>query len=98
MISGFSNNYITYDSAHPDHTKKIIPYNLAKRIIVFVSNPEKVIICLDELKQFLKEWKYPEHVISKSIFNAKLLGPAPNLKRSKYVIPFVTTYYPNIDN
>ena len=72
--------------------------NLAKRIIVFVSNPEKVVIRLDELRQFLKGCKYPEHVISKTIFNAKLQGPAPNPERSKNVIPFVTTYYPNIDN
>ena len=74
------------------------PYNLAKRIIVFASNPEKFIIRLDELRQFLKECKYPEHVISKSIFNAKLQGPVPNPERSKNVIPFVTTYYPNIDS
>ena len=63
-----------------------------------MSNPEKVIIRLEELRQFLKECKYPEHVISKSIFNAKLQGPAPNPKRSKNVIRFVTTSYPNIDN
>ena len=48
-----------------------IPYNLAKRIIVFVSNPAKVMIRLDELTQFLKECQYPEDVITKSFFNAK---------------------------
>ena len=64
---------------------------------MFVSNPEKF-IRLDEWRLFLKECKYLEHVISKSIFNAKLQGPAPNPDRSKSVIPFVTTYYPNIDN
>ena len=93
-----THDYLPYDSAHPDHTKYNIPYNLAKRIIVFVANPEKVIIRLDELKYFLKEYKYAEHVISKSIFSAKLQGPAPNPERSKTVIQFVTTYYPNIDN
>ena len=69
-----------------------ISYNLVKRILHFVFNPEKVIICLDELRQFLKYCKYPEHVISKSTFNAKLQGPAPNLERRKNVVPFVTTY------
>ena len=49
-------DYLPYDSAHPDHTKNNIPYNLAKRIMVFVSNREKVIICLNELRQFLKEY------------------------------------------
>ena len=91
-------DYLPYDSSHPEPSKKNILYNLAKRIIVFVSNPEKVIICLEELRQFLKECKHPEHAISKIIFNAKLQGPAPNPERSKNVIPFVTTYYPNIDN
>ena len=62
------------------------------------SNPEEVITRLDGLKQFLKEYKYPEHVISRSIFNAKLLGPAPSPEKSKKVIPFVTNCCPNIDN
>ena len=93
-----THDYLPYDSVQPDHTKNNIPYNLAKRIILFVSNSEKVIIRLDELRQFLKECKYPEHVISKSIFNAKLQGPALNPERSKNVVPFVATYYPNIDN
>ena len=62
-----THDYLPYDRAHPDHTKNKIPYCLAKRIIVFASNPEKVIICLDGLKQFSKECKYPEHVKNKSI-------------------------------
>ena len=40
----------------------------------------------------------PGHVISKFIFNAKIQGPASNLERNKNAIPFVTTYYLNIDN
>ena len=62
------------------------------------SNPEEIITRLDGLKQFLKECKYPEHVISRSIFNAKRLGPAPSPEKSKKVIPFVTNCCPNIDN
>ena len=73
-----THDYLLFDSAHPDHTKNNIPCNLAKRIIVFVPNPEKVIICSDELRQFLKECKYPEHIISKSIFILKLQDPTPN--------------------
>ena len=46
----------------------------------------------------MKKCKYPEHVISKSIFNAKLQDPAPNPARSKNIIPFVITYCLNIDN
>ena len=69
-----THDYVPYDSARLDHTQVNIPHNLAKRIIVFISNPEKVIIRLVEL--------------SKSIFNVKLQGPAPNPERSKNVIPF----------
>ena len=87
-----THDYLPYNSAHLDHTKNNIHYNLAKRITVFVSNPEIVIICLDELRQFLKECKHREHVISKSIFNGKLQCPAPNRERSKNAIPSVTTY------
>ena len=92
-----THDYLPYDSAHPDHTKNNIPYNLVERIIVFIYNSEKVIIHLDQLK-FLKVCKYLEHVISKSIFNAKHQIPLPNPKRNKNAITFVTTYYPNIDN
>ena len=33
--------YLPYDSAHPESCKKKVHYNLAKRIIVFVTDPEK---------------------------------------------------------
>ena len=91
-------DYLPYNNVHPDHTKNNISYKIAKRIIAFLSNPEKVIIRLAELRQFLKECKYPVYVISEIIFNVKLQGPVSNPERSKNVIPFVTAYYPNIDN
>ena len=69
------------------------PTTLLKEL-VFVSNPEKVITCLPILTGF----KCPEHVISKSNFNAKLQDQAPNPDRSKNFILFVTTYFTNIDN
>ena len=56
-----THHYLPYDITHPDHTKNNIPNNLEKEIIVFVSNPQEVIIRLDELRQFLKDFKYPEH-------------------------------------
>ena len=40
---------LPYDNVHLDHTKNNITHNLAKRIIVFVSNPEKIVIHLAEL-------------------------------------------------
>ena len=43
-----THDYLPYNSAYHDQRKNNIPYNLAKRIRVFVSNPEKIIIRLDE--------------------------------------------------
>ena len=37
-----THDYLPYDSAHPDNSRDNVPYNLAKRIIVFVSNEEKI--------------------------------------------------------
>ena len=89
-------NYLPYNSAHTNHCKDNLPYNLAKRIIVFLSNDEKAEIRLKELKNWLKDCNYPDSVINQSFYNAKLQGPVPftdNLKN----IPLVTTYYENIE-
>ena len=45
-----ANGYLPNDSAHPDHSRDDVPYNLTKRIIVFVSNEEKIEYRLNELK------------------------------------------------
>ena len=44
-----THDYLPYDSAHPVSCKKNVPYSLAKRIIVFISDPEKVELRLNEL-------------------------------------------------
>ena len=36
-----SHDYLNYNSHHPIHIKNNLPYNLAKRLIVFCSNSEK---------------------------------------------------------
>ena len=45
-----ANGYLPYDSTDSDHSRDDVPYNLAKRIIVFVSNEEKIEYRLNELK------------------------------------------------
>ena len=45
-----NHDYLPYDSANPDCTKSNIPYNLPKRIIVFVFSLVRVIIRLAELR------------------------------------------------
>ena len=66
-----THEYLNYESHHPLHTKQNIPFNLAKRIIVFVSDEEKVKNRLKELRRWLITCGYPESIIDKSFFNAK---------------------------
>ena len=91
-----SHDYLNYFNHHPEHTKQNIPYNLAKRIIVFVSDEEKMNERLSELKTWLLSCSYPLPIIDKAFFNAKLQGPAP--KKEEIVIPFVSTHYRNFDS
>ena len=90
-----SHDYLSFDSHHPKHTRENVPYNLAKRIVVFCSNHEREKYRLSELKQWLIECGYPEAVIDRKFHNAKLQGPAPEPKNPGNVIPFVSTFYSN---
>ncbi|XP_065662664.1 uncharacterized protein LOC136085297 [Hydra vulgaris] len=91
-----THDYLNYNSFHPFHIKKNIPYNLAKRIIVFTSDYATEKLRLTELKLWLKECLYPDNIIEKAFHNVKLQGPAP-LKKSKEVFPLVTTFYSNLN-
>ena len=66
-----THNYLNYKSHHPNHIKCNIPLNLAKRILVFVSNKQKA-LRLKELRKWLLNCGYPESVINKSVFSTKL--------------------------
>ena len=72
-----ANDYLPYNSAHPDHSKDNISYNLAKCIILFVSNEESIECRLNEFKNWLKSCKYSENVINTAFRNGRLQGPAP---------------------
>ena len=87
-----SYDYLNYFSHHPEN----IPYNLAKQIIVFVSDEEKINERLSELKTWLLLCSYPLTIIEKAFLNTKLQGPAP--KKEEVVILFVSTHYSNFDS
>ena len=93
-----THDYIPYDSVHPESCKKNLPYNLPKRIIVVVTDPEKVELRLNELRSWLKNNKYPDHIISNAFYNAKLQGPALKPKNNFNNIPFVTSFHEDADN
>ena len=70
-----SHKYLNYNSFHPIHCKDNIPFNLAKKIIVFVTNSDKMELRLRELEAWLIECNYPRSIINKGIHNARLQGP-----------------------
>ena len=84
-----SHDYLHYDSFHPEHTLKNIPYCLAKRIIVFCSDEETMEERLVELRELLKECDYPPKLIESGIHNARLQGPAPPKTEKDNVVAFV---------
>ena len=92
-----AHDYPPYDSVHPYHSEDNVLCNLAKRIIVFVSNEEKIEYRLNELKDWKKSCKYPENVINSAFRDARLQGLAP-FKTNSNNISFVTTYYDNVNN
>ena len=90
-----SHDYLNHFNHHPEQTKQNKPYNLAKRMIVFVSVEARMIDGLSELKMWLLLCSYPLAIIEKVFLNVKLQGPAP--KKEEIGILFVSTHYSNFD-
>ena len=72
-----------------------VPYNLAKRIIVFVSDSVVIEDRLKELKQYLQKCDYPDEIIDRGFHNARLQGPANSKTEDKNIVTFV---HPNMAN
>ena len=92
-----AHGYLPYNSAHRKYCRVNLLYNPAKCSIIFVSNDEKVEMRLKEFKNWLKNCHYPDNGINQSFYNAELQAPAPSEDTLKN-IPFITTYYENIDD
>ena len=93
-----NHQYLDFNSHHPYHTKANIPYNLAKRIIVFVTNPVTLEKRLEDLKYWLIQCNYPMKLIKSSFFKARLQGPSRDPKQKPNILPFVTTNFSNLNN
>ena len=88
-------DYLNFHSAHPTHIKNTIPFNLAKRVIVFVTKEDRMKFRLKELKNWLLKCNYPNDLIDQAFHKARLQGPAQNPENN--IIPLVTTYYPSLN-
>ena len=83
-------DYLNFPSAHPTRIKNTIPYNLAKRVVAFVTKEDRIRLRLNKLKNLLQKCYYPINVIDQEFHKAELRGPAQNPKHD--IIPLVTTY------
>ena len=90
--------YLDFKSCHPSHTKRSIPYNLARRICTIVSDSFLRSIRLNELKQALLSRGYPQNLIESGIQKATQIPRnellIPNTTQSNNIITFVSTYNP----
>lgn len=83
--------YLPFDSFHPSHTKRNIPYTLATRIKRLVSDPRRCQIRLDELYNTLVNLKYPSNLIIDAINKEPVLSQRTVCDTA---FPFKTTYNP----
>ena len=99
-----THQYLSFKSCHPSHTKRNIPFNLARRICTIVSEKKLQEKRLCELKTFLKRQLYPEDLIDSAIRNAlnfninELRTTRDKQETKKENIPFVITYNPRNHN
>lgn len=104
-------NYLPFNSAHPRHVVRNIPYCLARRIRGIVSDPLKVPIRMREMTIRLRDKGYPKKLIENAIEKAMLLTRDEIIKPSsgrtashelqpdqKMKIYCVTTFDPAIRN
>ena len=95
-----THQYLHFDSCHPRHTKRNVPYNLARRICTIVSNEETREKRLRELESMLILRKYPKDLIKVGIQKACLIEQNILRQTKKKIdeqenIVFVSTYNPN---
>lgn len=89
-------NYVPFNSAHPHHILKNIPYNLARRIKMIVSDKKQRIIRYKELRSRLIQLKYPCTLIDDAIIRAEIVSTQKkNAETDNKMLPFIQTYNQN---
>ncbi|XP_071152298.1 uncharacterized protein [Mytilus edulis] len=96
-----AHQYLNFHSCHPSHTKRNIPYCMARRICAIVTDHNIRGVRLKELKGHLTQQLYPDGLIESGIRKSKLLTlqelRTPKVKDTDETlkkIPFVSTHDP----
>lgn len=90
-----SHNFLHFNSNHPRHIIRNIPYNQAKRISKIVSDPDRKSFRLNELGLFLKNAGYPAKLITDAI---SMNNVDQKIKKDENIFPIVTYYENNSSN
>jgi hypothetical protein len=95
-----THSYLTYDSCHPNHSKKNGPYGQFLRIKQNNTDEQNYQQDCVKLNSYYQDRGYPTKILqdNKSKADQKdrtsLLHPLPKGDTAKKGIPFVTTYHP----
>ena len=98
-----SKTYLLFSSCHPNHTKRSIPFSLARRLKTIVSDPETLIMRFNELRLFLSKQKYPHKLIEAGIRKAISI-PRDDLLKGKPIetakpnLALISTHNPHSPN
>lgn len=98
-----THQYLHFGSCHPSHTKRSIPYNLARRICTIVSEENIRKTRLAEPATFLQKQKYPKGIIKDGIekslkLDRKQLLETKQNENPKRILPLITTHNPRNTN
>ncbi|XP_071132786.1 uncharacterized protein [Mytilus edulis] len=95
-----THQYLDFNSCHPSHTKRNIPYCLARKICTVVEDEHLREDRLEELQSFLIKQNYPETLIERGIKMAnqiptnQLRSTCEEQSNNNDKIPFVITHNP----
>lgn len=70
--------FVPFDSNHPSHVKRNIPYNIFRRIILLVSEPSNQLKRINEVKNQLINLNYPNRLLNDAIKKSNSINSTNN--------------------
>ena len=100
-----AHQYLHWNSCHPSHTKRNLPFGLAYRLKRICSTPEFLELRLAELRDYLLRRNYSSKIINTAFERVYSISRESTFNRRKADtdvrtsrIPFVTTFCPGLPN
>ena len=92
---------LPFDSCHPKHILRNIPFNAARRVKCLTDDPLKAEINFNKLKNKFLKAKYPKGIVETAINNAKTLNTqdlrcTKSKEKNENILTFVHTFDPSL--